>query len=182
MNSGILNKKDKETKASEQYKIGRVETADGIGIVYDINDKKAGEVHGAGEDAKAYGGALLALIIDPDIYNAPYSEAHSKFDVPKPPIGSTYDDLSDTEKIVQAKREIHAKLCPKYNRPKTKTKMDTYEEQAEQASDKVAYWETLKKEITGTSTLSVLKTTKKKKTSRTSILPIIKKLLKLLGT
>jgi hypothetical protein len=59
--------------------------------------------------------------------------------------------------------------------------MDAYEEQAEQAPDKVAYWETVKKEITGTSTLSVLKTTKKKKTSGTSILPIIKKLLKLLG-
>jgi hypothetical protein len=102
--------------------------------------------------------------------------------MPKPPIGSTYQDWSDSEKIERIKYEIDEHLSNKNGVSKGRKKLKTYEEQAETAPDKVAYWETIKKEITGTSTLSILKTTKKKKTSSTSILPIIKKLLKLLGT
>ena len=66
--------------------IGRVEVNADVGIVYDNNGVKAGEVRNAGEDTKVYGGALMALLVNIDPKNAPYSHAQKKYKKPAPPV------------------------------------------------------------------------------------------------
>jgi hypothetical protein len=169
--NGSVNQKE-----APKYTIGRAEVDNDIGIAYDLNGKKAGEVRGAGEDAQLYAGAMLPLLVNVDPRNAPYDHTYKRYEIPKPPIGSTYQDWSDSEKIERNKYEIDERLTVKNGVSKGRKILKTFEEQAEAAADKVAYWEGVKKEVTGASPLAALKTANKKKTG-SLILSIIKKLL-----
>ncbi|MCL2068570.1 MAG: hypothetical protein FWH00_01605, partial [Oscillospiraceae bacterium] len=78
-------KKGKSKKA-EEIRIGRVEvTQGGIGIAYDLSGAEAGKVVNAGELANVYAGAMLALVINHDATNAPYSHSYGGFFTPAPP-------------------------------------------------------------------------------------------------
>jgi hypothetical protein len=164
-------------KEAEQFIIGRVETNGDVGIVYEVNSKKAGEVHGAGDNTKVYGGALLALLVNVDPKNAPFSQAFKRYEIPKPPIGSTYDDLSDTEKIERAKYDIYEPLVTKNGLSKAKAMIDAFNQEAEQANDKVAYWEAKRKSICGSSFLKA-PSSKSVSSKGSSLFGLVKKILK----
>jgi hypothetical protein len=76
-------------KEAEEITIGRVEVVNDVGVVYNKSGIKVGEVRGAGVDAKAYGGALLILLAEPNPKNAPYSHAFQRYETPAPPKGGS---------------------------------------------------------------------------------------------
>gem|GEM_PF-2526931 len=82
----------KNKKKAEEIKIGRVEVVgsgnDSIGVAYDLNNVKVGEVRNAGESTLLYGGGMLALVINFDEKNAPYSQSFVGFLIPAPPSAS----------------------------------------------------------------------------------------------
>jgi len=98
LKSGIVSQQGKinKTKAVEAARItaGRVEVSGDAGIVYNADGVKVGEVLGAGEDVKAYGGALMALLVNVDPKNAPYSAASRSYSTPLPPQAFNPDMLN----------------------------------------------------------------------------------------
>ncbi|MCL2805650.1 MAG: leucine-rich repeat domain-containing protein [Treponema sp.] len=73
-------------KLAEIFKEGRVEIQGNIGIVYNKDNVKVGEVRNAPiDDIKILGGALLCVLVNVDPENAPFSHAYNVFDTPLPP-------------------------------------------------------------------------------------------------
>jgi hypothetical protein len=139
----------KKAKAAEKVKIGRVEVVGGVGILYDKDGAKAGEVHNAGDETMVLGGAFLGLVANHNYKNAFFSQNGKQHDIPKPAKGCTYNDMYDWEKIMRNRYEVHEHTFIKNGYEKGAAIMKEINQKAEEAGDKVAYWESVKKSVLG---------------------------------
>ena len=138
-----------KAKEAKEVSLGYTIVNGDTGIVYDNNGNKAGEVTGAGEDTIIYGGAMMVLIVRADPKNAPYSQSYKRYEIPKPAIGSTYQDWSESEKIERHKYDIYERLVNKNGLSNALKIMADYNGKADQSADKVSFWEGIRKKVLG---------------------------------
>ena len=138
-----------KAKEAKELSLGYTEVSGDIGIVYDRNGVKAGEVRDAGEDTVLFGGAMMVLLVKPDPKNAPYSHSYKRYEIPKPAIGSTYQDWSDAEKIERHKFDIYERLVNKNGLSNAVKIMADYKKNADQSANQVLFWEGIRKKVLG---------------------------------
>ncbi|MCL2077338.1 MAG: hypothetical protein FWH08_02915 [Oscillospiraceae bacterium] len=100
--------KKTKVKQAETIKIGRVEATgsgnNAVAVAYDLSGAKVGEVRNGGESAALYAGGMLALVINYDEKNAPYSKSYCGFFTPAPPAAAP-DARRDTPSVPAPRKQ-----------------------------------------------------------------------------